>query len=521
MANSRRKKNKNSRHSNRLSVYNKVEKQSDIDMRVVIEDKEIDISEELVVAFTMNGIDYINNLLNYVFTYMTEEELEIISRNLKRMVVKDLLIWSASNAGFGIERAIILAILTSKTKLARTCLAALADGFVYKFKQYDKIDGAQIKEYAAIDLDKYAFAVTMEWAIQNKFITKLKFDITETTGIDTYLDFKTGKISQTDFIKYLVTGNGKLPLPIDDELYTNPNYSWSGFESEKNLEDAGLEDRAILYIQSIFQRYYNCIRAIVVKEANIHLYGRYAIIHSNKYKNTKHLLSRAEDNNAKLEEKYKGLRSTLKKLRKDNRNTVDELHRATNKINTLEKECKAFRDSSVTIKELENIKSCYETKCNELNDELIEKNKLIGRQINEIDELRKENNKLRVEKETIENSFKAYKESSNTVNSNIPMECIIKSIKDRKIVIIGGDLTHNKIRRLGFDNVRLIGTDRRSVSASELANADVIVFFVTYLAHSFMEFPKQYAIQNNITIIYFTGKNLELLCNELFMHFYK
>ena len=173
MANSRRKKNKNSRHSNRLSVYNKVEKQSDIDMRVVIEDKEIDISEELVVAFTMNGRDYINNLLNHVFTYMTEEELEIISCNLKRMVVKDLLIWSASNAGFGIERAIILAILTSKTKLARTCLAALADGFVYKFKQYDKINGAQVKEYAAIDLDKYAFAVVMEWAIQNKFITKL------------------------------------------------------------------------------------------------------------------------------------------------------------------------------------------------------------------------------------------------------------------------------------------------------------------------------------------------------------
>ncbi len=512
------KQKKNTKSKNKSSVYDKVYA-SDIEAILEVEGKEIDISQELVVAFTMGEIEHVNSLLNYVFSHMTEDELEIIHANLKRLAFKDLLIWSASNAGLGIERVIILAILTSKTKLARTCLATLADGFVYRFKRYEKIDGAEIKEGSSIDFDKYAFAVSMEWAMKNRLITRLKFDIEAVDGIETYMKFKKGEIKYSEFIKYLVTDGGKLPMPLSNELYTNPNYSWSGF-NENNIEDCGFNDDYVVYIQSIFQRHYSCVRDIATGECLLHLYGRYSIIHGGNYKNLKNLLKKSTEKISNLEDKYKEIRTELKKVKNNSRSTVDELNKVSNKMRNLEVECDKLRESSVTTEELNKLKQSYKNKCSELDSLLKEKDKIINKQDNEIDELKEENVKLMVENDAIEKSFKAYKDNSSIVNMSIPVEILVRSMRDKRIVVIGGDLTHNKLRGLGFNNLRLIETDRRTVSNSEIANADVIVFYINYLAHSLMEFPKQYANQNNIPIIYFTGKNLELLCNELFMQFY-
>ena len=522
MSKNRRKRNRAGNNDKRRNIYNILKNDTSIESKIEIDGIEVDILEEMIVALSMDGWEVMDKLLDYVVSNMTEDELIKVVDNIDKLIREDLLLWSGSYASCGIEKIAILAIATSDTEIARECFIMLVDALLYRLWNLRDKKFVRIKHYDDIDLDKFCFSISMEWAIRNKLLTNLEFELDDIEDIDKYISYKKGETSKKEFIEWIVTGDYKLPLPLcEDEIYANPNYSWSGFDENNNLENSGLNGESIKFIQSVIQRFYRCVKDISEVEAKLHIYGRYFEKHRDKYKDMENKLTRVCDNKAKLSKKYSGIRSDHKKLRKELEKISGDLRRSNSKLNVLEKECESLRKSNVTIDELNCTIEKYESGIEKLDELLVDKNRTISKLNKEIDDIKEYTNQLEIEHEVVVDEFKQFKENNTSVNLSIPIENIVKSIQDKRIVIIGGDYTHNKIKELGFSNLRLIETDRRTVSASEISNADVLVFFVSYLSHSFMEFPKQYAIQNDIPIIYFRGKNLELLCNELFMEFYK
>lgn len=109
---------------------------------------------------------------------------------------------------------------------------------------------------------------------------------------------------------------------------------------------------------------------------------------------------------------------------------------------------------------------------------------------------------------------------SNNINSNIPIDCYIRAIRNKKITIYGGDMMHSGLRQLGFRNLKLFGADNRTQSFNDFAYQDLIVIVTGYMAHSTYHIPKGAAEKANIPILYFNNKNISLLVQEMFKVFY-
>lgn len=104
--------------------------------------------------------------------------------------------------------------------------------------------------------------------------------------------------------------------------------------------------------------------------------------------------------------------------------------------------------------------------------------------------------------------------------NNIPLECYIKAIRNKKIALFGGNMMHSELKNLGFRNLKLFEASNRNMSFSDLAHQDLIVVVTGYMSHSTMQIPKGASDRYNVPIYYFNNKNIQMLIQELFAVFY-
>lgn len=104
--------------------------------------------------------------------------------------------------------------------------------------------------------------------------------------------------------------------------------------------------------------------------------------------------------------------------------------------------------------------------------------------------------------------------------SNIPLECYIRAIRNKKIALFGGNMMHSELKNLGFRNLKLFEASNRNMSFSDLSHQDLIVVVTGYMSHSTVQIPKGAAERYNIPIYYYNNKNVQMLIQEMFAIFY-
>lgn len=107
--------------------------------------------------------------------------------------------------------------------------------------------------------------------------------------------------------------------------------------------------------------------------------------------------------------------------------------------------------------------------------------------------------------------------SIHRVFNSIPIECFVNALKEYNILIIGGDMMHEKLRGYGLDNITYAKAGCRDLGREDIVSRHLVVVATTYLDHTTTAFlPKQLKINPNIKSLYYNNANADGLVYEMF-----
>lgn len=164
-------------------------------------------------------------------------------------------------------------------------------------------------------------------------------------------------------------------------------------------------------------------------------------------------------------------------------------------------------------------------KCSESLDKVKEDNLALNRSISkkdkEIDEAHQKMDKLETEYlELLEKYDREHKLNSqlsiDRQFSSIPMACFVNAIKDKNIVIIGGDHIHSRLRDYGLNNARFYKAGCRELSNEDIINTDMIVIVTPYVDHASIEVVTRAARNHGLKLLNFNNKNADMLICKVF-----
>lgn len=219
----------------------------------------------------------------------------------------------------------------------------------------------------------------------------------------------------------------------------------------------------------------------------------------------------------------------IKKQFKENRKQLEtaklNLESCERKISKLEK------DSLISISREEIDK--LHTDIEQLQDKLTQqcyKEEEVTRTLNkrnkEIESL--EDKLSKVESDYLELSEKYERERglSNQIAvhrafSEIPMESFVSAIASHKIMILGGDMMHTKLKEYGLDNIKYYKAGCKELTFEDVANTDLIVICTSFVDHSSTELVVRASKNHDIPLLKYNNKNSDMLIYSIFGAIYK
>ncbi len=347
-----------------------------------------------------------------------------------------------------------------------------------------------------------------------------------------YYQFKVGDISNKEFLRMVVSEGGRIPIYDCDALTTSPEYSWNVVPEEltggKTLEEIDYPDDVKKVINHIFQSYYSAVHFLIGTVLEDVLIGFYYNIKGRM--KIRSLESENNNNKRMYEDSVKKLQKNKNHIRELNKKISEQREKSNklcNKIRTLEGKVKELEDSGVEniipykrmIEENEKTIENFKNKLSELERE----NESKDRQILSLEDT---NRNVYEQVEILEDEVELLnKRLGNTENNYseddvIEIGSIINAIRDKRIVLIGGDKIHSRMKNLGFTNIRLVCADNRTINNNDLKYADVIVIMTAHVKHSTMANPKGTANTQGIPLLYYNFSNVDRLCKEIFSYLY-
>ena len=340
-----------------------------------------------------------------------------------------------------------------------------------------------------------------------------------------YYDFKTEKIDKQEYLTLLVSENGNLPLPRGDDLTTSPEFSWQVVENivgENLLQTLDYSDEVKEAISHIFQRFYDSIHFFSGEVYNYLIQGLFYSLNKTSIKQSFKQLETDKNIIAKYDTKLQDLKSHVKKLKKDVerqknestslRKTGEDAKRKLNKLTV-----QGLTDIEPYIGQIKQRDSEIET----LKKRIEELERRSSKKDTSIKELEKSNRGL---KESVDSTFSLNEELkekvggliNNNSDDSIPIECIVNSIRDHRIVVFGGDKIHALLKNMGFKNLKLVKANDKTISKNEIKYADAMVIATGLLSHATSSTPKNTAESFGTPIMYFNSHSANKLCRELF-----
>lgn len=142
------------------------------------------------------------------------------------------------------------------------------------------------------------------------------------------------------------------------------------------------------------------------------------------------------------------------------------------------------------------------------NRETVRINKLLATYVEENEELRQQ---LSQRDETIQRLT----ESAVQIRG-VGAESLVTAMKDKKVVMIGGDFLHSKLQQLPFEDLRLYAAGGMAPTKNILESADALVISTVLNSHGSTSIPVSIARDKSIPILFYGGSSVEAFVIELF-----
>lgn len=220
-----------------------------------------------------------------------------------------------------------------------------------------------------------------------------------------------------------------------------------------------------------------------------------------------------ESNNQDIKRKVKEIKRQLDEVEKQKREvelqltqyrnrdklgfTMSDIEKLKGDIETLEKQ---LEESNKRYSDLARVSSKKDKEIQQLTDTLDKTHQ-------EFDELNK-----RYEEKT-----QAGEELSIHRQYNmIPIQCFINSIKDKNIVLVGGDVVFTRLQEYGLNNIKTISASKRTVTPDDVSGIDILVIMTSYISHPMTNVAETLAENYGVKVLHFNNKNIEMLVYSLF-----
>ena len=228
----------------------------------------------------------------------------------------------------------------------------------------------------------------------------------------------------------------------------------------------------------------------------------------------------------KIQGKYMDMRNKQKELGKENKKLASDLNTERMRSDRLKMQ---VDDKGVNIDEFKRLQEENDRLRRDLEvkvDDLGEINRQMARKDKDIEYLTEKNTEYKASVDELTGQLEsskalASKMAMHRTFSEIPMQCFANAIKDKRVVLIGGDMMHTRIRDYGLDDVRLFKAGCREVRYEDLSDADLLVIITQFVDHSSVEGAIGLARTHNIPILKFGNKNPDMLVYAMFEEFYR
>lgn len=214
------------------------------------------------------------------------------------------------------------------------------------------------------------------------------------------------------------------------------------------------------------------------------------------------------------------LKAEVRELKKTIRGSQDEINKlqleiqgyiSKDKLGLSIKEIEAMRDKIKSLEEsLDKSNDLHDTKNRQLN----KKDRKVGELEDRIKTLEQKNVELQEKYDKAIEDNKS-KEILNKYN-NIPIECFVNAIRNKNIVIIGGDNVFSKLSEYKFDSLKTITSSVNSIKTEELLGADIIVLMVKFMSNTTYYSALGIAKVNNIKTIQCNNTNTDIIIYSIF-----
>lgn len=333
-----------------------------------------------------------------------------------------------------------------------------------------------------------------------------------------------GKLKAEDLLidnfKNACDYNGELVLSyvrtVDDSFKTCFSKYYS---SIMEIEDA--KSRRIIY--NLIQRYLGDMDELIREEDvyNIRKAIYYAMADS------EHAIIR-EQFNKDLEKSKEQSKLRLNKCKKEIDQLKEQLNFSKDKTNRLMKEIKKLDKDAVIdlenkISELEEINESLKKKQDKHERDKERLTEKIDKLEDTISELRKEKDALDRELRELNSQNLDSEEDESKFNfqsKEIPSNVLYNAIKDKKILLVGGNKIHARIIERGYDNIELLRSGNVNITMHSAQKYDLVVIYTKLVSHSVVERVESELKNSDIPIIRFNQAGINTLLYTIFMYIY-
>lgn len=524
-----------------LDIDTKI-KSGELEFSIDVDNKKINIMEDIAASFDNFDNSTVSSLVSVIFKRVNEDNVDSIASSVQELCALQIIESSNNIEQVNIKYLVYCAIKNRLDGLGEVIIALITNAV--NTLNEDGFDNE-------VGITSCSMGTLLYWASKNKLMHNLYKDIPKIYLDDrismyedtyenvlaklsskfggVYYNYKLGIMNEQEFLESLTSENGNLPIYSKEVVVNSPEAYWFGItgeDTEVTLTDSEYSDEIKALISHLIQCHYrltgNALRMIYAQM----IYGGYYYFNRGKFKKD----SMSVKNLTKLLEKEKDGKKQYKNMATKHRKDLERLNKANReqeiKIEKLSKELNRLKSSGLT--NIEPYKNTIEHKTIEidnLNNKIREISRLGMKKDITIGDL---NSTVKTLKESLDiektkvvqalekvNKFNG-QYSSDTINT----ESIINAIRNKKLVILGGDIIHSNLANLGFKNLTLIKASGAVTSESIIRQADLIIVLTNHVSHQTVEVPKNLAERCGTPLMYFNNLNVNRLVKDIFSFIY-
>lgn len=354
--------------------------------------------------------------------------------------------------------------------------------------------------------------------VLNSVLSK-DFDITG-VNINAYID----KRKKTKYIAYILSQCVTVPF----ELYDYDSDSILLYIEYLNWEKPG---KKVMGVDRATQ-----FKSIFIMHARLSQFTAYSQYIGTYYYGLPSVVKRLEseiESNKGLEAKVESFRNKSDSFRAQYKRAELECKKLKSEISSLNSTISKLEGqvaSDMSKNDIENLIAEHKSLTAKLSDgdnKLGECQRTVSKLQKKIEKLTKllddsETEALKAMEERDRLQSLANELALHRIFNEIPIECFVNAIKKYNILLIGGDMMHEKLRLYGLNNISYAKGGCRDLGRSDVISKDLVVVATTYLDHSTTEFlPKQMKANPNIKYLKYNNANADGLVYEMFKILYQ